>query len=168
MQPPFTMYNQWQSTFTIDSISLQSEASSIHYVQPLAKEFHNVFGQSQLRNNVDELPTSTGTACLQSSQSLSTPLQPRFTMCKQWHNTVTIDSSSLKCEASLIDYVQAVVKQFHNQSDQCHLRCNLHSLRTSTQALSKQFNDRFHQYQLQIKLDCLRTPTQALAKLFYY
>ena len=117
IQPPLTMYNQWQSTFTIDSISLQSEASSIHYVQPLAKEFHNLFGQSQLQNNVDELPTSTGTARLQSCRSLSTPLQPQFTMCKQWHNTFTIDSSSLKCEASSIDYVQAVVKQFHNQSD---------------------------------------------------
>ena len=148
MQPPLTMYNQWQSTFTIDSISLQSEASSIYYVQPLAKEFHNLFDQSQLQNNVDELPISTGTAHLQSSRSLSTPLQPQFTMCKQWHNTFTIDSSSLKCEASSIDYIQAVAKLFYNQSDHCHLQSNINSPRTLTQALVKQFHIRFNASQL--------------------
>ena len=138
MQPPLTMYNHWQSSFTINPTSINFDATCIDYVQPLAEQFHNIFDQSQLRNNLDELLTSTCTALLQSRWSLSSLKQPRFSTYKQWHNTFTIDSISLKSEATLIDYVQPLAKQFHNRFHQSQVWSNLHWLRTtSSKAVSQ-------------------------------
>ena len=120
----------------------KSEATLIHYVQALAKEFHNLFDQSQLRNNLDELPTSTGTKhsftikpiTINSAATLIHYVQA---VAQHFHNRF---DQPVKCEATSIDYVQAVAKQFHNQSNQYHL--NLDSLRTLMQ---KQFHNQFHQ-----------------------
>ena len=103
MQPQFTTYKQWHSTFIIKLISINSEATSIDYVQAVAQHsqnqtnqynsdatliyyaqavaqhFHNQSYQYQLQCNLDSLCTSSGTALLQLVQSVSTPNPPCFT-----------------------------------------------------------------------------------------
>ena len=107
-QPPFTTYKQWQSTLTIILIIINSEATSIHYVQALAKHSHNGVHDYQLRSNLHSLPTSTG------------------------DDTDRIDCESaslvLDSEVTSIDYLQALTKQFPNRFHKYQLRTNLDSI----------------------------------------
>ena len=61
-QPWLTTYKHWHNTYTIDLISLESEATSIHFVQAPAQHFHNRFTQSRVCSNLDSLCTRTGKA----------------------------------------------------------------------------------------------------------
>ena len=118
MQPPLTMYKHCHSTFTIKPISINSDATSIDYVQALPQHFHNQANQYQLRCNFNPLYTSTATALSQSIWSVTTPMQPRFTTYKQWHSTFTIDSITINSDTTLIHYIQAVAQNFYNRFDQ--------------------------------------------------
>ena len=158
------------SKATIDSISINCKATLAHYIQALAKQFHNWFNQYQLQSNnwfdqyqlqsnLGALCTSTGKAISQSIRSVSTAKQPRLTTYKHWQSSFTIDSISINSEATTALYPQALAKQFHNQFDQYRLRSNLNSLPTWTQVLGMQFHNQFDQYQLQSNLGSLRTST---------
>ena len=117
MQPPLTTHNQWQSSFTIDSISLKSEATSIDYVQPMAKRFHNQSAQSPVWSNLDSPCTTTGKGVSQSIQSVTTLKQHWWTTYKHWYSTFTIKPITINSDATLIHYVQAVAQHFFNEFD---------------------------------------------------
>ena len=158
---------------------INSQATSIHYVQAVAKHSHNHFDHYQLGSNLHSLHTSSGKPLSQSFRSLSARKQPPFTTYKQWQTTLTIISIIISSEATSIHYVQALAKHSHNGVHDYQLQSNLHSLPTSTgvdtdridcesaspvldsevtsidylQALAKQFRNRFDQYQLRTNLD---------------
>ena len=83
------------------SIIISSEATSIHYVQALAKHSHNGVHDYQLQSNLHSLPTSTGDDTDQIDCESASPV--------------------LDSEVTSIDYLQALAKQFCNRFDQCQL-----------------------------------------------
>ena len=133
-QPWFTMYAHWHSSFTIDSVSLKSGATSLHYVQAPAQHFYKWFDQSRVWSKLNSLHTSTGTTLSQLIWSVSSLNQPQFTTYKHQHNNLTIDAISVESAATLIHYVHALAKQFHNWFRQYQVWSNLNFLRTITGA----------------------------------
>ena len=128
MQPLLTMHKHCHSTMTINPISIKFDATSTHYVQAVAQHFQNWFDQSQVWSNLDWLHTTTGKAVSHFIPSVLSLKQPQLTTYKQWNNTFTIDSICLKSEATLIDYIQPLAKQFHNRFHQSQVLSNLNSL----------------------------------------
>ena len=83
-QAGFTMYNHWQRSFTIYSVSHNSETTLMNYLQALALHVYNQADHYQLRCNLDSLCASSGTTPSQSIRAALSVKHPRLTMYKQW------------------------------------------------------------------------------------
>ena len=176
------MYKQRQRTLTIISIIIKMEATSIHYIQAMAKHSHNHFNHYQVGSNLYSFRTSTCKALSQWCQWLSTPKQPPFTtyldwrlidsivkvLCqclspkqpplttyKHWQSSFTIDSISINSKQTLIHLDSSTGKAVPQ---------SIWSVSTPNQPWvttwkhwQSSYHNWFNQYQLWSNLDSLPT-----------